>query len=708
MLGAAALALAALVAGLPSQPGAQTPAVAIDNDDIGGVVTGPKGPEAGVWVIAETTDLPTKYAKIVVTDDQGRYVLPDLPKAKYKVWVRGYGLVDSAQVDAEPGRQLNLTAVVAPNEKAAAEYYPPIYWYAMLRIPPHSEFPGTGPKGNGINPAQRTPAALARGREEPRLSRLPCDGHARHARDPARVRRLPQFARRLDAPHPGRSGDDLDGQRGVRGSAPTARSPNGRTGPIASPPANCRRHKPTRPQGVERNVVLTLWDWSDPKLYLHDLIATDRRKPTVNANGKIYGSHENSSDLVPVLDPVTHTASSVRHPVLDPKTPSHRTDPMTPSAYWGEEPIWDAQANQHNPMMDEKGRPWFTVRLRPAANPAFCRKGSDHPSAKVFPIDSSTRHVSMFDPTTGKFTLIDTCFPTHHLIFAEDADNTLWLSSGGAGAQRGRLGQPQDPGGDRRSPARAGLVAVRARHQRQRPARRLGRAQPAGRSRRRTSASRSASTASSSIRRTARCGDNRLSPWPGYAVRFDPKTQLTEIYSPPLPGYGGRGADIDRNGVFWTSLASGHLGEFDRRKCKVLNGPTATGDHCPEGWTLHRMPGPNFEGVKEEHSAEGSYYTWVDWFNTGGLGENVPIATGNQNSSLLALVNGKWLNLVVPYPMGFFTKWVEGRIDDANAGWKGRGLWTTNSNRTMFHLEGGVQNRPKVVKFQMRPDPLAK
>ena len=121
------------------------------------------------------------------------------------------------------------------------------------------------------------------------------------------------------------------------------------------------------------------------------------------------------------------------------------------------------------------------------------------------------------------------------------------------------------------------------------------------------------------------------------------------------PGYGGRGADIDRNGVFWTSLASGHLGEFDRRKCKVLNGPRATGDHCPEGWTLHRMPGPTFDGVKEDHSAEGSYSTWVDWFNTGGLGENVPIATGNQNSSLLALVGGKWVDLVVPYPMGFFT-----------------------------------------------------
>jgi hypothetical protein len=158
VLGAAVAALAGLLAGVPSQPGAQTATVAIDKDDIGGVVTGPKGPEAGVWVIAETTDLPTKYAKIVVTDDQGRYVLPDLPAAKYKVWVRGYGLIDSAKVDATPGRHLNLTATTAPNERASAEYYPPIYWYSMLRIPAKSEFPGTGPQGNGINPTQRSQA----------------------------------------------------------------------------------------------------------------------------------------------------------------------------------------------------------------------------------------------------------------------------------------------------------------------------------------------------------------------------------------------------------------------------------------------------------------------------------------------------------------------------------------------------------------------
>src|SRR5688500_19783781 len=95
-------------------------------NDISGTVTGPKGPEAGVWVIAETRDLPTKFAKIVVTDDRGRYVMPELPPATYSVWVRGYGLVDSPKVQSAPGKILNLTAVVAPTAAAAAEYYPAI------------------------------------------------------------------------------------------------------------------------------------------------------------------------------------------------------------------------------------------------------------------------------------------------------------------------------------------------------------------------------------------------------------------------------------------------------------------------------------------------------------------------------------------------------------------------------------------------------
>ena len=137
-------------------------AVRIDADDIGGIVASASGPEAGVWVIAETTELPTKFAKIVVTDDRGRYLLPDLPKATYSVWVRGYGLVDSPKVQAAPGKLLNLKAVVAPNPRAAAEYYPAGYWLSLLRVPDKSQFPGTGHGGNGISPNVKSQAEWIR------------------------------------------------------------------------------------------------------------------------------------------------------------------------------------------------------------------------------------------------------------------------------------------------------------------------------------------------------------------------------------------------------------------------------------------------------------------------------------------------------------------------------------------------------------------
>src|SRR6266849_6283935 len=139
----AAIAIAALLtmSAAPAKAQPADPAIRIGASDFGGVVAGPNGPEAGVWVIAETNDLATKFAKIVVTDDRGRYVIPDLPKAAYSVWVRGYGLVDSPKVKAERGKQLNLTAVPAPTPAAAAQYYHGVYWYSMLKIPDKSEFP---------------------------------------------------------------------------------------------------------------------------------------------------------------------------------------------------------------------------------------------------------------------------------------------------------------------------------------------------------------------------------------------------------------------------------------------------------------------------------------------------------------------------------------------------------------------------------------
>ena len=202
--------------------------------------------------------------------------------------------------------------------------------------------------------------------------------------------------------------------------------------------------KPQRPQGRERNVVITQWDFSDPKHYLHDIVSTDKRKPTLNPNGLIYGAVENSSDMIPVLDPVNHRASSFQMPVRDPKAHNFKDDPMSPSPYWGTEPIWQGQTTTHNPMYDDKGRVWWTSRVGQPPNPDFCKQGSDHPSAKVFPLATSTRHLSMLDPKTGKVTLVRTCYPTHHLIFAEDANNTLWMSAGGPRERRAGLARYQE------------------------------------------------------------------------------------------------------------------------------------------------------------------------------------------------------------------------------------------------------------------------
>jgi hypothetical protein len=712
-IGMVALGIAVLLAASSLRLSAQQTigTVRIDDDDIGGVVTSAHGPEAGVWVIAETSDLPTKFARIVVTDDGGRYVMPDLPKANYSVWVRGYGLVDSPRVQTAPGKIVNLQAVVAPNAAAAAEYYPAIYWYAMLKIPDKSLFPGTGPSGNGIPEQLKSQADWLANVKS--LGCMSC-----HALGTIGTRTIPKelgefksseeaWARRIRS---GQAMTQMVNVVGRLGAEPALKLWADWTDRIAA--GEMPFAQPARPQGIERNVVLTLWDWSRPTAYLHDLIGTDRRNPTINANGKLYGSPEESTDYVPILDPVTHTATEVKHPVRDPQTPSSRRNPMEPSPYWGAEPIWDSQTSNHNPMMDEKGRAWFTARVRPPANPDFCKQGSDHPSAKVFPLEQANRHLSMYDPATGKFTLISTCFQTHHLIFAEDANQTLWTSTGvtGPGAF-GWLNRKmfEETGDEVKSQGWTPFILDTNANGKRDEWVEPNQAVDATKDKR-------VHVSMYSVNVNPLDG----SVWgtslgvPGYVVRVNPgpdptHTAITEVYEPPFPGYGPRGGDIDRDGVFWASLASGHLASFDRRKCKgSLNGPNATGKHCPEGWTLHRLPGPQFKDVPDDGSAEASYYTWVDWFDTSGLGRNVPIATGNMNDSLLALVNGQFVNLRVPYPIGFFTKWVEGRIDDPSAGWKGKSLWTTYSTRTMFLLEGGKENRPKVVRFQLRPDPLAR
>ena len=302
---------------------------------------------------------------------------------------------------------------------------------------------------------------------------------------------------------------------------------------------------------------------------------------------------------MPILDPVTNTATEVKHPVRDPKTPSSKDNPMAPSPYWGDGPIWDSQTSTHNPMMDEKGRVWITARVRPPANPDFCKAGSDHPSAKVLPLQEANRHLSMYDPATGKFTLISTCFPTHHLIFAEDANNTLWTSAGGAQAPAvGWLDRKlfEETGDEQRAQGWTPLVLDTNGNGKRDDY--VEPNQPVDPAKDKRVVAGLYSVAVNPVDGTV--WGTSLG-YPGYVVRVDPgpdptHTALGEIYEPPFPGYGPRGGDIDRNGVFWASLASGHLASFDRKKCKVAQRAERDRQALPGGLDALSLPRTTVQG----------------------------------------------------------------------------------------------------------------
>jgi hypothetical protein len=361
---------------------------------------------------------------------------------------------------------------------------------------------------------------------------------------------------------------------------------------------------PPRPQGIERNVVITQWDWADPKAYLHDVVSTDRRKPTVNANGALFGALELSADYLPVLDPMKHAASQVLLTVRDPATPSAGAQPATqPSPYWGSEAIWTSKNNVHNPMFDERGRVWITSAVRPPDNPAVCKAGSDHPSAKLYPVQRSGRHLAVYDPKTQKLTHIGTCFSTHHLMFAEDANNTLWTSGGGAVVGWLNTKQFDETGDEEKSQGWTALILdTNGNGKRDEYVEPNQPVDPTKDKRVNAGLYSVAPAPDGSVWGTSL-------GYPGAIVRLSPgahppETAIAELFEPPMTGgapvtgFSPRGGDVDRNGVFWAAMASGHLASFDRRKCKgPLNGPTATGQHCPEGWSFFVEPMPQLRGV---------------------------------------------------------------------------------------------------------------
>ena len=698
--------------------------VSIGDTDLGGVVTGPNGPEAGVWVIAETTDLPTKFAKMVVTDDQGRYVLPELPKANYEVWVRGYGLVDSPKVDSR-ARQDPQSAPPCPRptRRRRREYYPAIYWFSMLqdagqeRIPRHRRAaatafrPRSAARRSGSTASRPTAASAAissatRRRARSRRSSAQFDssysawvrriqsGQASEtmARTIGRLdtQRALKLFRGLDRPHRRRRVAQGRSRSGRRASSATSSS--------------------------------RVWDWGSPKMYLHDEIATDRRNPTVNANGPIYGSPEWSTDHVPVLDPVKQHAPATSRCRCAIRRRRRRSTIRCSRAspYWGDETIWDSQTSPHNPMFDDKGRVWFTARIH-----------GPH-AVGVLPARARTiRRPSCSRSSAPARQLVD--------VRSEDAE-----------VHAGRHLLQHPPPAVRCEEPAVGIE--RRRRQRQRRRGRLARSstsstRPAT-SRRRRAGRRSSSTPTATASATKAMSepnqpvdptkDKRvvagfygIAPSPGRRQRSGARCSASPARScasirATIPGDRARRKSTrcrcpairraawtsTRNGVVWVPLASGHMAQL---RSPQVQGPAQRPDRDRQA-----LPG-RLDALSAARAAirrrsarrrpaapESSYYTWVDQHDTFGLGKDVPIATGNNSDSLHVLVDGKFIQLRVPYPMGFFAKGSTAASTIPTPAGRAAACGRPTATARRSIIEGGKGTKPKVVKFQLRPDPLAR
>ena len=667
----------------------QNATVAIDRDDIGGVVTGAKGPEAGVWVIAETTETPTRFIRIVVTDDRGRYVLPDLPSATYQVWVRGYGLVDSAKQTAKPGQQLNLRAEIAPNDKAAAQYYPAAWWFGMI-----------------------TPPA-----DQVRFERTMKECYDCH--------QLGNKATREFAPYLNDAKTSLEAWDRRTRFGPSGPSMNAfflQLGDDRKVIADWTdrlkagdypKTAPPRPAGVERNLVVSLWDWGTPIDGRADLAAADTRNGRSNAKGSIYGVSQ-MNDALNILDPNENKAIIVKTPTSAPAMVSGFNASPTPSPVFGAD-MWKRQGDPRSVAVDAKGRVWFTLRTREnGKQPTWCIGDAANKFGKYYPLKQSGKQVAVYDPKTQKFENVDTCFTVDHNQMGKDnfvyygmtgavgwVDMDTWdkthdseKSAGWCPAVIDTNGdgkistgwtepnEPVDPARDHRITFGCYSVTVNPKDG------------------------------------TLWCsgigsGDKRL-------VRLDkgpnpPETCKAEFFEPPtgqqpveLIGTGGIEAAAD--GVVYQGWrVSGHFTGFDRSKCKSTKDLKADGHSCPEGWTIYRDPKePNF--TNSPYKSTEHYLTHLDNWDTLGLGADSPTygSTNTDSMEVLSLKTKEWVTMRVPYPMGFFTRHANGRIDDPGAGWKGKGFWASYASYAAWHAEGGKGTLPKAVKFQIRPNPLAK
>jgi len=779
---------------------------------ITGVVRSTTGVEAGVWVIAETKDLPTGMIKSVVTNDRGQYMLPDMPMVNYKVWVRGYGLVDSTPINARPtannqnnATAVNLTAVAAKNDVEAARVYPGNYWMQMLEPPARSAFPiGTGANQQSL---------------ETWVHNFKSSCNFCHQLGNGITRTLDHVFKAKPELKTSKEAWDYRLTTGVRGSGMSgAATALGRdfalnmfsswTDRIAK--GETPKVKPTRPTGIERNVVITQWDWGTDHSFMHDQVSTSKNKPYLNGGGKVWAVSAGHGTLV-MLDPKTSETSEIEIPTRQDRAQigSRFPPPNPPSLWWGDAHLWNGPtydpSDPHNPMMDDHGRVWLTSKIRGQAAPAWCSDQSNKYVSWFETGKNGGRQASFYDPKTQKFQLIETCYATHHLQFDNDPDETVYfneLSGPTFGwintklydktladtkdelkAEQAAVGwcnQTLDTNGDGKitkpfqtaplggfdntlyvtdtttqaaaaprgggAPAAAAPAAAPA-----------GGAAPAaggrgagrgggggqggggGRGRGGAAPATAATFNPQQDTLLARGGYSLYSiipspvddsVWgvaetlPGYFLRLirgnnPPESCMTQVFKVPAPGLDPRGVDIDSNGVVWTALAaSSHLASFDVRKCTDLKGPAKLdGSQCANGWKLYQTDGPRFQGT--DIPTEFHYFNWTDQQGASGFPKNTPMATGSNSDSIEVLMpnenggKGQWINLRVPYPLGFYSRGLDARVDRENApagfaGWKERAIWTNYGTHFVWHIEGGKGTKGKEVRMQVRPNELAR
>ena len=641
------------------------PGLTIDKSSIGGTVVNSNGgkAEAGVWVIAETKSLQTPFRKIVVTDDQGRYLVPDLPEGTYELWVRGYGLKDSAKTPGARGAMVQLKVDNAATPQEAAKIYPASYWTAMIQPPPKSELPARWTSQD------EWLAALRNGCNHCHATGMP-------------QTRIYTTARDWDAMF--QRAARMHGELEALGKAPVEKMLADWGSRIAAgevPPA------PPRPTGIERNVVVSQWDWGADISFVHDLISTDKRNPTLYPYGKVYGVDRTGGGRLLVLDPRKNTVDMLQ---VEPRDKSHGFS-LTKDyyrgaeenqAYVGEDPEW--MASPHNPMFDEHGRVWMTTQIRAGGKnyyPHWAKSTIVTESNDPADIDAAhsllaargnNMMLGYYDTKTGKFVSVDTAYNTHHLQL--DWQGRIWTDGGGSAAgmlDTKKLDFNNIEGTE--VGAQKTFMRIDPQTKKMMPGTGYG-------------------EAVSPVDGTVWYSSPQAGGPANKLYMIDPKTEKIKDYPLPAPGRFPHGIDFSSDGNVWTSLGSGHLGRLN----------TKTGE-----WKFWENPGLKFQGTgKETGTTDFPYYLWIDQFNASGLGKDTVFVTGTTSDAMFVFdpKTEKFQVFRIPYPMPYYARGLDGRIDDPNAGWKGRGLWMTWSSYLPRFTETRKGN---VNHMQIRPNPLA-